>query len=71
MTRPRRVMIVGLDCVAPEIVFDDMRSELPVLSGLMERGAWGKLESCDPPITVPLANYGFAALFHCWSRNFS
>jgi predicted AlkP superfamily phosphohydrolase/phosphomutase len=46
-------MIVGLDCVAPEIVFDDMRSELPVLSGLMERGAWGKLESCDPPITVP------------------
>jgi len=51
--RPRRLMIVGLDCVAPEIVFDDMRSELPVLSGLMERGAWGKLESCDPPITVP------------------
>jgi predicted AlkP superfamily phosphohydrolase/phosphomutase len=46
-------MIVGLDCVAPEIVFDDMRAELPVLSGLMERGAWGKLESCDPPITVP------------------
>ncbi len=30
-----------------------MRDELPVLSGLMERGAWGKLESCDPPITVP------------------
>jgi predicted AlkP superfamily phosphohydrolase/phosphomutase len=53
MARPRRLMIVGLDCVAPEIVFDDMRAELPVLSGLMERGAWGKLESCDPPITVP------------------
>ena len=46
-------MIVGLDCVPPEIVFDDMRDELPVLSGLMERGAWGRLESCDPPITVP------------------
>src|SRR4249919_3537375 len=53
MARPRRLMIVGLDCVPPEIVFDDMRAELPVLSGLMERGAWGKLESCDPPITVP------------------
>jgi predicted AlkP superfamily phosphohydrolase/phosphomutase len=49
----RRVMIIGLDCVPPEIVFDDMRSQLPVLSGLMERGAWGPLESCDPPITVP------------------
>ena len=44
---------MGLDCVPPEIVFDDMRDELPVLSGLMERGAWGRLESCDPPITVP------------------
>ena len=29
--RPRRLMIVGLDCVPPEIVFDDMRAELPVL----------------------------------------
>ncbi len=46
-------MIVGLDCVDPGIVFDDMRAELPVLSGLMDRGAWGRLESCDPPITVP------------------
>jgi predicted AlkP superfamily phosphohydrolase/phosphomutase len=46
-------MIVGLDCVDPAIVFDDMRAELPVLSGLMDRGAWGRLESCDPPITVP------------------
>ena len=35
MARPRRLMIVGLDCVAPEIVFDDMRSELPVLSGIL------------------------------------
>ncbi len=53
MSTARRVMIVGLDCAPPEIVFDDMRDELPVLSGLMERGAWGPLRSCDPPITVP------------------
>ena len=46
-------MIIGLDCAAPKILFDDMRSELPVISGLMERGVWGELESCDPPITVP------------------
>ena len=46
-------MIIGLDCAPPEIVFDDMRAELPVISGLMERGAWGGLESSDPPITVP------------------
>ncbi|MGN6378852.1 MAG: alkaline phosphatase family protein, partial [Gaiellales bacterium] len=53
MPTARRTMIVGLDCAPPEIVFDDMRSQLPVLSGLMDRGAWGPLRSCDPPITVP------------------
>jgi predicted AlkP superfamily phosphohydrolase/phosphomutase len=46
-------MIIGLDCAAPQIVFDDMRDELPVISSLMERGIHGELESCDPPITVP------------------
>ena len=53
MTTAKRVMIIGLDCAPPEIVFDDMRAELPVISGLMDRGAWGNLESSDPPITVP------------------
>jgi len=53
VSEAKRVMIIGLDCAAPKILFDDMRSELPVISGLMERGVWGELESCDPPITVP------------------
>ena len=47
------MMIVGLDCVPPEIVFEDMRGRLPTLAGLMERGRWGRLRSCEPPITVP------------------
>ena len=46
-------MVIGLDCAAPQILFDDMKSELPVLGGLMDRGVYGPLESCDPPITVP------------------
>jgi len=53
MSKPRRVMVIGLDCAAPQILFDDMKSELPVLGGLMDRGVYGPLESCDPPITVP------------------
>jgi predicted AlkP superfamily phosphohydrolase/phosphomutase len=53
MSSPKRLMIIGLDCAAPEILFDDMKGELPVLSGLMDRGVYGPLESCDPPITVP------------------
>src|ERR1700759_211848 len=53
MTTPKRLMIIGLDCAAPEILFDDMKDELPVLNGLMRRGVYGPLESCDPPITAP------------------
>ena len=48
----RKVLVVGLDCAPPEIVFD-RRDELPVLKGLMEKGLWGKLRSSDPPITIP------------------
>jgi predicted AlkP superfamily phosphohydrolase/phosphomutase len=53
MSNPKRLMIIGLDCAAPEILFDDMKGELPVLGRLMEQGVFGSLESCDPPITVP------------------
>src|SRR5947209_18308585 len=53
MSNPKRLMIIGLDCAAPEILFDDMKGELPVLGRLMEQGVYGPLESCDPPITVP------------------
>ncbi|HEY0389724.1 MAG TPA: alkaline phosphatase family protein [Gaiellales bacterium] len=53
MSSAKRLMIIGLDCAAPEILFDDMKGELPVLNRLMEQGVYGPLESCDPPITVP------------------
>ena len=49
----RRVLVLGLDCAAPQLVFGPWRDELPTIHGLMERGAWGVLRSCDPPITVP------------------
>ncbi|HEX3540149.1 MAG TPA: alkaline phosphatase family protein [Acidimicrobiales bacterium] len=49
----RRVAIIGLDCADPSLIFDDWRSELPHLAGLMADGTWGPLQSVDPPITVP------------------
>jgi predicted AlkP superfamily phosphohydrolase/phosphomutase len=49
----KRVLVLGLDCAAPQLVFGPWRDELPTIRGLMERGAWGVLRSCDPPITVP------------------
>ncbi|HWQ23611.1 MAG TPA: alkaline phosphatase family protein [Gaiellaceae bacterium] len=49
----RRVMLIGLDCAEPSLVLERWRDELPTLSGLMERGASGRLTSVIPPITVP------------------
>jgi len=48
-----KVAVIGLDCVPPKLVFDLWRAQLPTLSGLMQRGMWGELRSCHPPITVP------------------
>ena len=49
----RRVMLIGLDCAAPELVFDRWPDDLPNLKSLCESGLHGLLRSCDPPITVP------------------
>jgi len=49
----RKVMVIGLDCLEPSLVFDQWRDRLPNMSRLMEKGAWGRLESTAPPITVP------------------
>lgn len=49
----RKVMVIGLDCAAPELVFDQFRDELPTLRELYCNGVWGHLESCVPAITVP------------------
>ncbi len=46
-------MVIGLDCAAPQFVFDRWLGELPNLRSLTERGEWGVLRSCEPPITVP------------------
>ena len=49
----KRVLVIGLDCAAPEFVFGPGRFALPNIQSLMEAGCWGRLESCHPPITVP------------------
>jgi predicted AlkP superfamily phosphohydrolase/phosphomutase len=51
--RKRRVMVIGLDCAEPELVFNRWLDRLPNIRSLMEEGCYGRLRSCDPPITVP------------------
>jgi predicted AlkP superfamily phosphohydrolase/phosphomutase len=46
-----KILVIGLDCAAPELLFGDER--LVNFRRLMEAGAYGKLESVVPPITVP------------------
>ncbi len=53
MSRRKKVLIIGLDCAPPELVFDQWRDELPNFKRVMDDGVWGKLESCIPAITVP------------------
>ncbi|RKY62943.1 MAG: phosphodiesterase [Candidatus Latescibacterota bacterium] len=49
----KRVFVIGLDCAAPELVFDRWRDDLPNLRRLMESGVYGEIESTIPAITVP------------------
>ncbi len=49
----KRVLIVGLDCAPPQLVFDRWRGDLKNLGYLMRGGIYGELESTIPPITVP------------------
>ncbi|MGE5139327.1 MAG: sulfate adenylyltransferase, partial [Rudaea sp.] len=51
--RKKRVLVIGLDCGEPSLIFDQYKDLLPNLRYLMSRGAWGNLESVIPPITVP------------------
>jgi predicted AlkP superfamily phosphohydrolase/phosphomutase len=48
-----RALVVGLDCAAPQFVFERWLDDLPTLRALADRGRYGILRSCDPPITVP------------------
>jgi predicted AlkP superfamily phosphohydrolase/phosphomutase len=53
MKRNRKMLVIGLDGAPPELVFEKYRNELPHINQLMQNSVWGKLQSCDPPITVP------------------
>ncbi|MBI3179109.1 MAG: alkaline phosphatase family protein [Deltaproteobacteria bacterium] len=48
-----RVIVIGLDCLTPQLVFDAYRDWLPNLGALAEQGFAAKLLSSAPPITVP------------------
>lgn len=52
-TARQRLLVIGLDCASPELVFSTFRADLPHLKQLMDQGTWGVLRSSVPCITVP------------------
>ncbi|MEZ4641120.1 MAG: alkaline phosphatase family protein, partial [Caldilineaceae bacterium] len=47
-----KLLVIGLDCLEPSLV-EAWLDDLPTFAALMENGAWGRLRSSHPPITVP------------------
>lgn len=48
-----QVVVIGLDSLSPEILFDRFLPRMPHLRRLLEGGRWGTLRTCHPPITIP------------------
>lgn len=48
-----KLLVIGLDCATPELLFGPWLDELPNLRALVRRSAHGPLRSTIPPITVP------------------
>lgn len=53
MPKPPRLVVIGLDSAAPELLFHRLAGHLPNIDRLRRNGRFGPLRSCDPPITVP------------------
>lgn len=51
--RQPRLLVLGLDCASPDLVFDQFKADLPNLARLVAGGTWGDLESSIPCITIP------------------
>ena len=48
-----KILVIGLDSVPPELMFDRFLDKLPNIKRLYDTGELAKFKTCDPPITVP------------------
>jgi predicted AlkP superfamily phosphohydrolase/phosphomutase len=53
MSHDKKLIVIGLDCAPPELVFDRFKDDMPNVARLMDTGVYGPLESSIPAITVP------------------
>lgn len=48
-----KVLVIGLDCADPKLIFQRFKGELPNLERLIENSVYGNMKTCIPAITVP------------------
>jgi predicted AlkP superfamily phosphohydrolase/phosphomutase len=48
-----KVILIGLDCAEPNLVFKEWVNDLPNIKSVMDAGMHAKMMSTIPPITVP------------------
>jgi predicted AlkP superfamily phosphohydrolase/phosphomutase len=48
-----RLVVIGLDCLTPQLALDAWLDDMPNLKALLRSGVGGPLRSTLPPITVP------------------
>jgi predicted AlkP superfamily phosphohydrolase/phosphomutase len=49
----KKLVVFGLDCVPPALLFEMWRERLPVMKKIIDTGSYGPLRSIMPPITIP------------------
>lgn len=49
----RKAFVIGLDCLTPQLLFEEYLSGLPTIKSLLKNSIWGKMRSTIPPITCP------------------
>lgn len=49
----KKVFVIGLDSIPPELLFDKWLDKLPNFKGLISKSTYGELESTIPAITCP------------------
>ncbi|MBD3182375.1 phosphodiesterase [Candidatus Poribacteria bacterium] len=49
----KKVLVIGWDCGAPQLVFDKYLDDMPNMKKLMDNGIYGEIESTIPAITCP------------------
>ena len=51
--KDKKIIVIGLDSVPPQLMYDELKDNLPSVMELLDNSLYGNLHSCDPPITIP------------------